>query len=182
MDSENMVSAVKYAVLLVVLAVSLYFDIKENKIKNFITIPAALSGLSLNFYEHGINGLVLSSKGLLLPLAVLLVFYIINVMGAGDIKLFAAIGAIMGLPFVAHSMLLSLCIGAIISVWLLIWRRQFTRKIKKVYYYFLLCFLSRRLALYTERGNKDSKFPFSIAIVPAVLITFFYGIEKIKIY
>lgn len=177
MDSENTVLLVKYVVLFVALAMSLYFDIKENKIRNFITIPAALSGISLNFYEYGINGLVLSARGLLVPLVCLMVFYLINVIGAGDIKLFAAMGAIMGVTFVAYSILLSLCVGAVVSVSLLLWRRQFQQKIKKVYYYFLICFLSRRFVLYTERGSKESKFPFSVAIVPAVLIYIFFGVE-----
>ncbi len=173
MDSENMVLTVRYVLLLIVLAMSLYFDIKENKIKNFITMPAALAGLLLNFYECGLSGLMSSFQGLMMPLTALMIFYLINVMGAGDIKLFAAMGAIMGLTFVGYSILFSLCIGAMISVLLLIWRRQFSQKMKRVYYYFLTCFLLRRFVPYSDRGNNDSKFPFSIAIVPAVLIYLF---------
>jgi len=85
-------------VLIFMLLISLYTDIVERKIYNWTTIPAAVLGVILNFLADGAPGLKTSLMGLLTGLAVFLLPFLLGGMGAGDVKLMGAIGALKG-PF-----------------------------------------------------------------------------------
>lgn len=160
----------KIGILGLILLISLYYDIREQKIKNFITFPAALVGISINFIDQGYNGLITSLTGWFIPIAGLILLYYINVMGAGDIKLFAAIGSVMGLTFVAYSFIFSIYIGGIIAVFLLIKRRVFKTRMIAVLNYLKFIFLTGRLNKYSAKEDHSSKFIFTSAIVPGTLV------------
>lgn len=75
-------------------------DVKERRIPNRLTYPALVAGLVLQGAVSGWRGLLLSGGGALLFGGVFLPLYLIRTMGAGDVKLAAALGAIVG-PFAA---------------------------------------------------------------------------------
>ncbi len=166
----TIILAVKSGLLLVVLAMSLYYDVKEQKIKNFITVPAAGIGLLLNILDQGYAGLILSIQGWIVPVVVLMFFYVIGTMGAGDIKLFAAIGAIMGLPFVVNSFVFSVFIGGVIAVVLLVWRRVFLERMRNLFAYFKLVLITRSISRYSDKDDRSSKFIFTTAIIPGTVL------------
>lgn len=160
---------VKSLILLTCLSLALYQDIKIQKIKNIVTFPIALTGFAVNFLQWGPVGTLVSLKGWLVPVAVLIVFYYINVMGAGDIKLFAAIGAVMGLRFAMYSFVYSVFAGGVIAVMLLIFRKQFKEKMRRVFDYLKYTLFTGQLSIYSRKGDISSKFIFSTAIVPGTL-------------
>lgn len=166
----TVIFAVKILSLVVILSVALYHDIREQKIKNVVTLPGAVFGVFLNSIEGGVNGSVFSLKGWIIPVLLLIVLYLINVMGAGDIKLFAAIGAIMGVRFAVGTIISSIYIGGLIAIVLLLVRKQFLSRISFLLNYLLSIFRTGRLALYCNRGDTDAKFIFSTAIVPGSLL------------
>lgn len=71
-------------------------DLKTGRIPNWITVPGAALGLALHAYHGGIQGAILSLAGAALGLGIFLVLYLAGGMGAGDAKLFGAVGAIVG--------------------------------------------------------------------------------------
>lgn len=171
---------VKALVLLISLSMSFYYDIREHKIKNFITIPAALIGCLINFMEKGLSGLSFSVEGWLTPVIFLILFYYINVMGAGDIKLFAAIGAIMGLPFVIFSFTFTVCLGSIIGLALMIKRRALLFRMRILLNYFLFSVATRKLSPYVSKNDLSSKFAFSVAIIPGTCLQLLLTILELK--
>ena len=72
------------------------FDVKSRRIPNFITMPAFLFGLVLHLALGGWRQLLSSLAAGLICGLVFLVFYLAGGMGAGDVKLCAAIGAWIG--------------------------------------------------------------------------------------
>ncbi len=160
----------KLLLLLLTLILALYQDIKEQKIKNSITFSAAFLGLSVNVAEHGLDGFVLAVIGWSIPVFVLGICYAANIMGAGDIKLFAAIGAIMGLSFTVYSFVYSVYFGGLIAFILLYKRSVFKQRMYRIYEY--LCFVAatRRLIPYCDKADQESKFIFSTAIVPGTIL------------
>ena len=72
------------------------FDLKSRRIPNFITGPALLLGLSLHLALDGWRGLLAAFAAVLLCGAIFLLFYLAGGMGAGDVKLIAAVGCIAG--------------------------------------------------------------------------------------
>jgi len=71
-------------------------DVRERRIPNRLTYPAMVVGLVLQGALHGWSGLLLSVGGGLLFGGVFMLFHLVRGMGAGDVKLAAALGCIIG--------------------------------------------------------------------------------------
>jgi prepilin peptidase CpaA len=74
------------------------YDLRYRRIPNWLNLSGALAGFVANVSLFHLHGLVTAMEGLLLAAAVYFPFYLLRGMGAGDVKLMAAIGAIVG-PF-----------------------------------------------------------------------------------
>lgn len=70
-----------------------YFDLRWRRIPNWLVATTVLLSLAWHTWLQGWTGLWLSGGGLLAGLGLLLPLYLLRGMGAGDVKLFAAIGA-----------------------------------------------------------------------------------------
>lgn len=71
-------------------------DVRSQRIPNRLTYPAMIAGLALQAAVHGWHGFVLALGGGLLFGGVFLLFHLLRAMGAGDVKLAAALGCILG--------------------------------------------------------------------------------------
>lgn len=79
----------------VVLIVAAVIDGFELRVPNLITFPFILSGWAYSGYAYGFEGLLWSLGGTLLGMSILMLFYMIGGMGAGDVKLMGGVGAWM---------------------------------------------------------------------------------------
>ena len=71
-------------------------DVRNRRIPNLLTFGAAAIGLIVATLSHGLSGAGMSAGGWLLALCLWLPLYALGGMGAGDVKLMAAIGAFLG--------------------------------------------------------------------------------------
>ncbi len=81
-------------------------DVRERRIPNRVTGPAIIAGLTLHTVLGGWRGLGDSALSGVIAGVIFLVFYLAGGMGAGDVKLMAAVGCIAGtasLPVLAVS-------------------------------------------------------------------------------
>jgi len=167
-------------VLIFMLLISLYTDIVERKIYNWTTIPAAVLGVILNFLADGAPGLKTSLMGLLTGLAVFLLPFLLGGMGAGDVKLMGAIGALKGPFFVFQVALYSAVAGGIIALAVLVYQRELGAALKRIRTAFILLFsgsfccrgLQNQLEV-TDAGR--SSFPYALAIASGILTAFAVG-------
>ncbi len=84
---------------LVVLAVALTasaFDVRTRRIPNWLTFGATAAALAYNLFSSGLPGLGLSMAGWITGAALFIPFFVLGGMGAGDVKLVAALGAWVG--------------------------------------------------------------------------------------
>jgi prepilin peptidase CpaA len=72
-------------------------DVRERRIPNLITGPAIIAGLLLHTIYGGWPGLGDSALAGMIAGGVFLIFFLAGGMGAGDVKLMAAVGCIAGL-------------------------------------------------------------------------------------
>jgi prepilin peptidase CpaA len=84
-------------VLVVLVLIAAFCDARTRRIPNWLTLSGVLAGVALNtFLYPGLSGLWLSLKGLALGFGVYLFLHLLRAMGAGDVKLMAAVGAVVG--------------------------------------------------------------------------------------
>jgi len=83
-------------VLVAMVTTAAWSDFRVRRIPNWITLPAALLGLGLQTFYGGIPGALASLAGAGLGLGIFLILYLFGGMGAGDVKLFGAVGAFVG--------------------------------------------------------------------------------------
>lgn len=114
------VTATIMLVLLVLVAA--WFDIRFRRIPNSISVSGFGFAFALSAM-HGLDGLKLALLGALCALAVYLPLYILRGMGAGDVKLMAAVGALAGPGNWIMIFLFTAILGGVVSAVLVVYRR-----------------------------------------------------------
>lgn len=104
-----------YILILLIISTS-YFDVKEKRIPNKITLPVILWGLLSSVVFNGFDGFKFSLTGFIAGLGIFMIPYILGGMGAGDVKLMAAIGALKGWEFSLLTALFGALTGGIIVI------------------------------------------------------------------
>ena len=93
-------------------------DLWKFKVHNLLTLPLLFSGL----IYHAVwgTGLANSLLGVLCGSGILLLFYLMGGMGAGDVKLMAAIGAWLGIPYTFYVFVASSLVAALYALGLIL--------------------------------------------------------------
>ena len=153
----------------------MFDDIKSYKISNKITIPYILAGIIFNTTQEGFSGLWDSIFGIVAPFILLILFFALKMLGAGDIKLFCAIGSIMGVNFILYNLIYSFLCGGIIALIFMIARKNAYERFKYLLSYFKRCILSFNIYPYSNKTtNDDSHFRFAYAIACGTIIQVFH--------
>ena len=94
--------------VLTIIPLSVYFDLRERRIPNFLTFPFILIGLVFSFY--------ISKEEFIVRLLTLIIFFLfgsMRLLGMGDLKLLMAIIALRG-PFEG---IYTLLCAALLMIW-----------------------------------------------------------------
>lgn len=159
----------KIIVLLAILIISAYTDAKENKIRNKYLFPAVILGLVLSLLFGGVNGIKSSLFGMVFPFILLYITYLLRLMGAGDIKLYCTIGAIMGFEFVVNNLVYTVFTAGVFAVILLIFSEKVILQIRKFILFITNCIIFKEIQEYVPvKGSK--KIPLAIPIFIGTII------------
>lgn len=110
------------------------FDLFARRIPNWLNLTALLLGFSLNFFLHQTSGLWQSLGGLGVAFLVYFPLYLVRGMGAGDVKLMGAVGAIVGPRNWLAIFILGALVGGVLAVVLLLVRGRLLRTLRNVGY------------------------------------------------
>ena len=148
------------------LFIALRSDIKSYKIKNIVILTFIIIGMLTNSIVYGYEGFIDSFLGVIIPLLLLFILYALKMLGAGDIKLFSALGAVFGAKYIFDILAYSFIAGGIIALILVIVRKNSKERVLHLYNYLKSLILTLRFLPYTEFGNKEDsgKFPFAYAV------------------
>jgi prepilin peptidase CpaA len=108
--------------LSLVLAIAAHSDLRHHRIPNKLSLLGLIAGLGLQTLADGPHGLVAGLCGAGVGLACFAPFYLLRGMGAGDVKLLAAVGAILGPRGALIAALLSLLAGGLGAIIFVFWR------------------------------------------------------------
>ena len=105
-----------YVATIVIAVVAALWDLRTRRIPNLLTFGAALAALLVNAYLSGLTGLGWSIAGWLVGVAFFFPFFALGGMGAGDVKLLAALGAWLGPALAVWVALFSLIAGGVLGL------------------------------------------------------------------
>lgn len=171
-DTQSNDILIRYAALGLLLVISVAGDIRSYKINNITVATGLAAGLILNLLYGGPGGLASSILAAVVPAILLIVLFALRMLGAGDIKLFCAIGAIMGIPFILYAMAYSFLAGGLMALAVMLARGNMKQRLRHIAAYLKTCFLTGKFSPYTEFGDKSdgAKFHFSLAIAAGCVI------------
>lgn len=154
------------AAVIILAVISSVTDLLYNKIYNWLTLPGILIGLFASAYFDGWAGLGQSFLGIIIALLAYGWMYAIRVMGAGDVKLLMALGALGGAIFTIDIAVLGIFVGGAMALGILVFKgriRDFVRKL----YRFLLTLIDKNLVVEFPAVDRKLTMPFGIAIAVA---------------
>jgi len=93
-----------------------YYDICYRRIPNAFVLATLTVGLLLNVSFGGLEGALASVAGCALGFFLMFVLHIFGAMGAGDVKLFAAIASVTGLHLVLPMFFVVILTGGVLGV------------------------------------------------------------------
>ncbi len=107
--------------LLAPLAVAvIYYDVRFRRIPNVLVLAALIAGLAINISFQGAPGALSSLGGLAVAFVPMFLLHVFGAMGAGDVKLFAAIGAVVGIALVPMTFVVVVMLGALLAIYSMI--------------------------------------------------------------
>ena len=110
------------ALLCAILAIAVYGDVRRHRISNTLSLLGLTAGLGLQYLGSGLQGVTSGLLGVGVGLACFAPFYLLRSMGAGDVKLLAAVGAFLGPQGAFYAALFSLLAGGLGAIGYVLWR------------------------------------------------------------
>lgn len=161
--------------LFIFLVSALYYDLRSNIIPNKLIIAFLPLAFINSLFFSGIEGLVDSMLGFFAGGGIMMLLYVFKALAAGDVKLFAVIGALMGIEFTLYCMMYTIIVGGILAIIILLFTRTFlSRMVETVQHIWFSLVLKSTEPLENYKVTKAKTMPFMIAVVPGALITFYY--------
>jgi prepilin peptidase CpaA len=157
--------------LTAILSMAVWVDMREHRIPNLVSLGGVLAGLFMHTWFHGYEGLLAGLGGMALGLGILLPFYLLKGMGAGDVKLMAAVGAFLGPQHVLLAAGLTLLAGSLAGIAILVYGKGIGKALQR--YWFTVRWLVTAGAWIYQRPAEDEaaaiRFPYALAIATGSL-------------
>lgn len=157
-------------------------DVKMYQVPNTIIAIGLISGLISNLIDYGMEGITVWCFGVMTPLILLIMFFALRMIGAGDVKLFMVIGGFIGSILVLKSIFIAFILGAIMSVIKLYKSYNFYIRINYLKEYLFNIIKTKKFEEYynLKKDGYQSVIPFTVAITGGVFLTILN--EYFKIY
>lgn len=137
---QRLFSAPPPSVLVVLLGLLIgaaVFDVRYRRIPNWLTLAGLLLGFAINF---GIGppegGVVFALEGFAVGFGVYMFLYVLRAMGAGDVKLMGAVGALVGWERWFGIFLVTAIVGGVMAMALVLVRGRLKKTLFNVGFIF----------------------------------------------
>ncbi|MEH6993014.1 A24 family peptidase [Neobacillus drentensis] len=160
--------------LLLILIICVITDVKSRKIFNIITLPAIVTGLLYYLFTNGLEGFLFSGKGFIVGFLLLIIPFIMGGIGAGDVKLLAAVGSIKGAMFVFYTFFYAAIIGGVIALVIMVRRKELKSFFQRLFFFFVFI-KGTEGALDLDKKDLAPTIPFGVPIAIGALCTYVFG-------
>jgi prepilin peptidase CpaA len=123
-----------YQVMLIIMvAIAAGFDVKYRRIPNWLVVTGLVWGIAMNVFLFGWPGLKTSLIGIGIAFVIYFPLFMLRGMGAGDVKLMMAIGALVGPANWFLIFMITGILGGVIALLLLAWRKRLRHTLSNVF-------------------------------------------------
>jgi len=158
---------------LIVLSVATFTDLRNRRIPNWLVVPFMVLGLIASAWLHGWHGLGQAFAGLGLALLLYGFLFWMGGMGAGDVKLAAAIGAWIGPNQLFFALIVTAMVGGIMALGWAVWG-GFLKELLNGASDLTFGLGNKEVREEMTLGNKKKhKMPYAPAIAIGTLLSFF---------
>ena len=159
--------------LLPLTAIITYFDVRYRRIPNLFVLATLVSGLIINFMAGGLSGLWASAGGCLMAFGLMFVLHVFGAMGAGDVKLFAAVGAVVGTGHVPETFLVVLLTGGVLAVYTILRNGTVLTTLMRVLQIFVGLLPGWQIPRFDVPADRRHTLPYGVAITLGSIISLF---------
>jgi prepilin peptidase CpaA len=154
-------------ILVLLVAIAAVYDMRFRRIPNWLVLTGLVLGLGLNTFLFQWRGAGASLLGIGLAFAIYFPLYLLRGMGAGDVKLMAAIGAIVGAANWFGIFVVSALLGGLAATLLLLSRGKLVNSLWNIGFLFQRLFSLKAPYARDEldlSSPKSVKLPHGVAI------------------
>ncbi|HYR75682.1 MAG TPA: A24 family peptidase [Pyrinomonadaceae bacterium] len=165
---------VALAVMFIPLAIAIaYTDVRYRRIPNRLVLATLIGGLIVNTVFGGWNGLLVSLGGSALAFGLMLMLHVFATMGAGDVKLFAAVGAIVGISHVLPTLMIVALTGGVLAVCKMIYARRVVTTMAGVLQFFYGLLPGHTVPRIDVPADPTFTLPYAVPICFGSVVSFF---------
>lgn len=162
------------ALMFIPLAIAItYMDVRYRRIPNKLVLVTLLGGLTLHTIFGGSHGLLVSLGGFALAFGMMFFFHVFGTMGAGDVKLFAAIGSVVGASLVLPTLLVVALTGGLLAVCKMVYARRVATTMFGVFQFFYGLLPGQTVPRFDIPTDRSYTLPYAVPICFGSLISFF---------
>jgi prepilin peptidase CpaA len=170
MDPQTFVTALVFIPLTAVIT---YTDVRYRRIPNKLVLVTLIAGVTLNTIFGGSHGLLVSLGGLGLAFGLMFLLHVFGTMGAGDVKLFAAIGAVNTVRLVLPTLLIVALTGGALAVVKMIYSGRVRATMFGVFQFFYGLLPGQTVPRFDIPEDRSYTLPYAVPICFGSLISFF---------
>lgn len=165
--------------LIGILLVSAVIDIRVQKIPNLLTFPTMAVALFYFSVTQGWSGLLFSAEGLALGMLIFIIPYVVGGMGAGDVKLMGAVGAVLGPKGAFLSFIFTAIAGGIYALILLLIHFEYGKEFLKRNFLTLKTFVTtgQLISIPAAENSKVPRLCYGVVIALGTYVYMFLGMK-----
>lgn len=152
-------------------AVVIYYDVRYRRIPNTLVLATLLAGLAINTSFGGMQGIISSAGGFGLAFMPMFLMHIFGAMGAGDVKLFGAVGAVLGVGLVPMTFVVVVMLGAALAVYSMLMAGTVFSTLHGVLRIFVGILPGWEMPRFAMPADRRHTIPYGVAIMLGSLIT-----------
>lgn len=168
--SRNIMTALIFIPLVVSIT---YMDVRYRRIPNKQVLMVLLCGIALNSFFGAWTGFLASLLGMVMAFGLMFILHAFGTMGAGDVKLFAAIGAVLGSSLVVQTFLIIALIGGVLAIFKMVYMRRAAATMLRVVQFFIGFLPGQTVPRFSVPADRNYTLPYAVAICLGSVVSFF---------
>ena len=150
--------------LFLILGTAIASDLRWRTIPNWLTATSIIVGLGFHTVRNQFAGIVFSLEGAVLGLGIFVILYACGWMGAGDVKLFAAVGSFLGPAQTISAAIAIALVGGLLALVVLGFHQGWRKMGLWLWSHVHAMILTRSVQTVTPDQGTSPKVPYAIAI------------------